>query len=205
MVRYDQIDPNAGVAKAFDQVGMGWADGIIAAAAWPASPPCCCHDAQRAAGLPGHGRDGLVPHAFLRCASAFRTPWKSTIAIGIFVGVLAGLLPIGPCSTYEHRHALRLLIVCGAVLIMRHTNPKRPGRSGARSYRWSRSWALLPACCSCSRCRQPTVSVNCLAGVGLCIYFLYGRHHSILGKELRGEISAHGRVPAGAIDERIKE
>jgi APA family basic amino acid/polyamine antiporter len=36
--------------------------------------------------------------------------------------------------------------------------------------------------------------------LGLCIYFLYGRRHSILGKELRGEIALHGVSPAGMID-----
>ena len=30
--------------------------------------------------------------------------------------------------------------------------------------------------------------------IGLCIYFIYGRHHSILGKELRGEISHPRRL-----------
>ena len=34
-------------------------------------------------------------------------------------------------------------------------------------------------------------------GLGLCIYFFYGRHHSLLGMELRGEIRAHGVSPAG--------
>ena len=33
--------------------------------------------------------------------------------------------------------------------------------------------------------------------IGLFIYFLYGRHHSHLGKELRGEITTHGVSPAG--------
>ena len=35
-------------------------------------------------------------------------------------------------------------------------------------------------------------------GLGLVIYFFYGRHHSILGKELRGEIIARtaSRRPA---------
>jgi APA family basic amino acid/polyamine antiporter len=33
--------------------------------------------------------------------------------------------------------------------------------------------------------------------IGLCIYFFYSRHHSHLGKELRGEISVHGISPAG--------
>ncbi len=34
-------------------------------------------------------------------------------------------------------------------------------------------------------------------GLGLVIYFSYSQHHSILGKELRGEISTHGISPAG--------
>jgi APA family basic amino acid/polyamine antiporter len=34
-------------------------------------------------------------------------------------------------------------------------------------------------------------------GVGLCIYFFYGHRHSILGKELRGELSSTGASGAG--------
>ena len=41
-------------------------------------------------------------------------------------------------------------------------------------------------------------------GIGLCIYFFYGRHHSILGKELRGEIATHGVSPAGMISDKLK-
>jgi APA family basic amino acid/polyamine antiporter len=33
--------------------------------------------------------------------------------------------------------------------------------------------------------------------IGLCIYFFYGRHHSLLGQELRKEVSLHGVSPAG--------
>jgi hypothetical protein len=40
--------------------------------------------------------------------------------------------------------------------------------------------------------------------LGLCIYFLYGRHHSLLGKELRGELATHGVSPAGMLDDHIK-
>ena len=36
--------------------------------------------------------------------------------------------------------------------------------------------------------------------IGLVIYFSYGRRHSILGQELRGEIRTHGVSPAGQID-----
>jgi APA family basic amino acid/polyamine antiporter len=34
--------------------------------------------------------------------------------------------------------------------------------------------------------------------IGMGIYFFYGRRHSILGRELRGEITKHGISPAGA-------
>jgi APA family basic amino acid/polyamine antiporter len=34
--------------------------------------------------------------------------------------------------------------------------------------------------------------------LGLAIYFLYGRRHSVLGKALREEISRHGVSPAGS-------
>jgi hypothetical protein len=34
-------------------------------------------------------------------------------------------------------------------------------------------------------------------GLGLLIYFFYGRHHSILGKELRGELPSRGHLSTG--------
>ena len=41
--------------------------------------------------------------------------------------------------------------------------------------------------------------------IGLCIYVFYGRHHSHLGKQLRGEIATHGVSPAGAFKDGAKE
>ena len=40
--------------------------------------------------------------------------------------------------------------------------------------------------------------------VGMLIYVFHGRHHSTLGKELRGEISLHGVSPAGVPVEEPK-
>src|SRR5436305_8951851 len=77
-------------------------------------------------------RDGLVPRGFFADVHpVFRTPWKSTIAIGLFVGVLAGLLPIDALLHLTNIGTLfAFVIVCGAVLIMRRTNPEaeRPFR-----------------------------------------------------------------------------
>ena len=78
-------------------------------------------------------RDGLVPTSFFADVHPkFRTPWKSTILIGVFVGLLAGL----PAASTRCSHLTNIgtlfafVIVCAAVLIMRRTHPdaERPFR-----------------------------------------------------------------------------
>jgi APA family basic amino acid/polyamine antiporter len=90
------------------------------------------------------------------------------------------------------------VIVCGAVLIMRRINPEaeRPFRCPFVP--------VVPilgiAACLLLMLSLPAANwwrLFAWLAVGLILYFTYGRHHSILGKELRGEISAHGVSPAG--------
>src|SRR4029453_17111736 len=77
-------------------------------------------------------RDGLVPKKFFADVHPrFQTPWKSTIAIGVFVALLTGFLPIDALLHLTNIGTLfAFVIVCGAVLIMRRTNPEanRPFR-----------------------------------------------------------------------------
>src|SRR5205823_312691 len=121
------------------------------------------------------------------------------IAIGLFVGVLAGLLPIDALLHLTNIGTLfAFVIVCGAVLIMRRTNPEVP-----RPFRCP-FVPVVPilgiSMCLLLMFSLPPANWLRLFGwlaIGLCIYFLYGRHHSILGKELRGEIAAHGASPGG--------
>src|SRR5205807_3571061 len=70
-------------------------------------------------------RDGLVPKGFFADVHpVFKTPWKSTIGIGLFVSVMAGLLPIDALLELTNIGTLfAFVIVCTAVLIMRRTNP----------------------------------------------------------------------------------
>jgi len=88
-------------------------------------------------------RDGLVPKSFFADVHPkFRTPWKSTILVGLFVTVLAGLLPIDALLHLTNIGTLlAFVIVCAAVLIMRKKYPTPSGRSAARGCRSSRSWA----------------------------------------------------------------
>src|SRR5262249_29294126 len=96
MVPYDQIDEGAGVSSAFERVGIRWAEFIIAAAGVAGITSVLL--VMMLSGprvFLAMARDGLVPHRFFADVHpTFRTPWKSTLAVGVFVAVLAGLLPI---------------------------------------------------------------------------------------------------------------
>src|SRR5437868_9585640 len=96
MVRYDQIDVNAGVSNAFQRVGLDWAQFIIAAAGVAGITSVLLVMMLSAPRVfLAMARDGLVPKGFFGDVHPrFRTPWESTSVIGLFVGVLAGLLPI---------------------------------------------------------------------------------------------------------------
>jgi APA family basic amino acid/polyamine antiporter len=201
MVKYDEIDVNAGVSEAFRHNNLHWAEFIIAAAGVAGITSVLLVMMLSAPRVfLAMARDGLVPTRFFADVHPrFQTPWKSTIAIGLFVGVLAGLLPIDALLHLTNIGTLfAFVIVCGAVLIMRRTNPDVP-----RPFRCP----FVPAvpilgivCCLILMFSLPPANWLRLVGwlfLGLCIYFGYGRYHSLLGKELRGEISTHGVSPAG--------
>lgn len=203
MVKYNEIDVNAGVSVAFEQKGLKVAQFIIAAAGVAGITSVLLVMMLSAPRVfLAMARDGLVPKEFFGDVHPkFRTPWKSTIAIGIFVAVLAGLLPIDALLHLTNIGTLfAFVIVCGAVLIMRKTNPdaERPFRCPLVP--------LVPilgiVCCLILMFSLPAanwIRLFAWLALGLVIYFTYGRHHSILGKELRGEITTHGVSPAGML------
>ncbi|HZN34934.1 MAG TPA: amino acid permease, partial [Pirellulaceae bacterium] len=133
MVPYYKIDINAGVSSAFAERGLKWAEFIVATAGVAGITSVLL--VMMLSGprvFLAMARDGLVPKAFFADVHpTFRTPWKSTIAIGIFVAVLAGLLPINALLELTNIGTLfAFVVVCAAVLVMRRINPEahRPFR-----------------------------------------------------------------------------
>jgi APA family basic amino acid/polyamine antiporter len=191
MVPYTQIDEKAGVAMAFSQRDMPWAEFIIAAAGVAGITSVLLVMMLSAPRVfLAMARDGLVPKGFFADVHpVFRTPWKSTILIGCFVGILAGFLPIGALLHLTNIGTLfAFVIVCGAVLIMRKIDPEahRPFRC---------PWVPVIPILGIATCLLLMLSLPAAnwwrliawLALGLVIYFGYGMKHSVLGRELRGE------------------
>ena len=203
MVKYDQIDSGAGVSVAFGTVGLGWAEVIIALAGVAGITSVMLVMMLSAPRVfLAMSRDGMLPHGFFGAVhTKFRTPWKSTILVGVFVGVLAGFLPIEALLQMTNIGTLfAFAIVCTAVLIMRRTNPnaERPFRCPFVP--------IIPILgilgCLLLMLSLPAANWWRLIGwlaLGLVIYFTYSRHHSVMAVRLAHEISAHGISPGGAL------
>jgi APA family basic amino acid/polyamine antiporter len=187
MVPYTSIDPSAGVSSAFKEAGLGWAEVIISIAGVAGITSVLL--VMMLSGprvFLAMARDGLVPKEFFGSVHPrFRTPWKSTILIGAFVATLAGFLPLGALLHLTNIGTLlAFVIVCSAVLIMRKMHPEaeRPFRCP-----WVPVVPILGVlCCLMLMFSLPAANWFRLAGwlaIGLVIYFLYGRHHSVVAAE----------------------
>src|SRR5262249_48543799 len=202
MVPYNQIDINAPVSSAFKQVGLPWAQFIVAfGAIIGITSVVLVTMLSQARILLAMARDGLLPKSFFGDVHPrFCTPWKSTIVTGVFAGLLSSLLPLRVLSDLVNIGTLlAFVIVCAAVLIMRRTNAeaKRPFRVPFVP--------VIPilgiGTCLVLMFSLPAenwVRLGAWLVLGLVIYFGYGRRRSVMGQYLALEIKEHGVSPAGS-------
>src|SRR5256885_16836041 len=69
-------------------------------------------------------RDELLPELFARIHPRFRTPYLSSMLVGIVVALIAGLTPIDVVAELTNIGTLSaFVLVSAAVLILRRTQP----------------------------------------------------------------------------------
>jgi APA family basic amino acid/polyamine antiporter len=227
MVPYNKINIDAPVVDAFKQAGLTWMQYLVAAGAMTGiTSVLLVMMLSQPRVMLALARDGLVPKGFFGdIHPKFRTPWKSTILTGLFVAAMAGFIPLSILAEMTSIGTLfAFVIVCGAVLVMRRTNPnaKRPFRAPFVP--------LVPILgiltCLLLMFSLPAENWYRLIIwliVGLVIYFLYGRRHSVMsggggGGHTLHEAAAHGvggaslgdpdgppGSPAGTVDSRVRK
>ena len=201
MVPYKEINIDAPVVDAFKRAGLVWMQYLVAAGAMTGiTSVLLVMMLSQPRVMLALGRDGLVPNSFFGDVHPkWRTPWKSTILTGLFVAAMAGFIPLSILAEMTSIGTLfAFVIVCGAVMVMRKTNP-----NANRPYR-APFVPLVPilgiATCLLLMFSLPYenwVRLIVWLGVGLVIYFAYGRRHSVMSQHTDHEIRTHGLSPAG--------
>jgi APA family basic amino acid/polyamine antiporter len=184
MIPYDKINIDAPVSDAFAQHGLKSANLLITVGALTGitSVLLVMMLSQPRIFL-AMSRDRLLPPGFFGAIHpTFRTPWKSTILTGICVGTMGSLLPLRILAELVNIGTLlAFVIVCGAVLVMRKTDPdaERPFRVPLSPI----TPILGIAICLLLMFSLPGENWLRLVvwlAVGLAIYFGYGKKHSLL-------------------------
>ena len=126
MVPYSTLDLKAPVASAFSGAGISWAvyPITIAAVAGLTSVMLVMMLGQTRIFF-GMAKDGLLPRSiFGTLHSKFKTPYKSTLLVGLIVSIVAAVTPINNISEMcSMGTLLAFSMVCLAVLILRKREP----------------------------------------------------------------------------------
>jgi APA family basic amino acid/polyamine antiporter len=202
MVPYDQIDINAPISKAFESVGLPWAQFLISLGALTGiTSVLLVMMLSQPRVLLAMARDGLIPPSFFGAVhEKFKTPWKSTILTGLVVGVMSAFLPLRILAELVNIGTLfAFVVVCAAVLVMRRTHPDahRPFKVPFAPV----TPILGILICTVLMFSLPVENwwrLGIWLLVGFVIYFAYGRRHSKVLDETKHEMRAHGITPAGA-------
>jgi len=184
MVPYGQLDLKAPVASAFEGIGMDWATILItiAAVAGLTSVMLVMMLGQTRIFL-GMAKDGLLPFKlFGAIHPTFKTPWRSTILVGLIISIVAAVTPINKVSEMcSMGTLLAFAMISIAVLVLRYKEPnlERPFKTpflpvvsvlGA-GFNFTLMAFVRP---------DTWIAFLCWSTLGVIVYFLYSRKHSLL-------------------------
>ena len=181
LVKYSALNVPDPIAIGIDRTGVRWGSFLVKLGA------ICGLSSTMVVLLLGQSRvffsmsrDGLLPRWASVVHPRFRTPYVSSIFVGIFVAIFASLIPIGILGELVSIGTLlAFVIVCAGVWVLRKTDPNLP-----RPFRTP----LVPIV----PILGILISLGMMAGlpedtwlrliiwliIGMGIYFFYGKKHS---------------------------
>ena len=186
MVRYDELDPAAALANAFQVHGQEWMATVISAGAVAGLTTVVLTLLIGASRVVfAMSRDHLLPPRLAKVHPRFRTPSVITAIVTAVCALVAGLTPIGVLEEMVNIGTLSAFVVVSVgVIVLRRTRPDLP-----RAFRvpWV-PWlpALSALVCLYLMINLPVETwlrfVVWLL-IGLAIYFGYSRKRSRVGLE----------------------
>lgn len=206
MLKYSDpaMNTSAPLSEAFKVNGATWASKIISlGAVCGLTTVILVLMLGQARVLFAMSRDGLLPTKLAAVHPKFGTPYVITIITGVFVAILAGVVPLSELSKLVSIGTLfAFVLVSAGVIILRRTRPDLE-----RSFRVP-AVPLIPIL-SILACLWLMLNLSVATwlrfiiwlAIGFVIYFLYGMSHSRVGKgkeslPVTGEPDADPREPA---------
>jgi APA family basic amino acid/polyamine antiporter len=125
-------------------------------------------------------KDGLLPKFFSNIHPKFRTPWISSITVGLVVAIFASTIPLDKLGEMTSIGTLlAFIIVCAGVWVLRVRSPELPRPFRAPMMPLTPILGILISLAMMLGLPGETwLRLVIWLAVGLVIYFAYGRKHS---------------------------
>jgi basic amino acid/polyamine antiporter, APA family len=184
MVPYRQIDIQAPLSAALQGKGLTFAGGLITMGILAGmTSSLLVGNLSQPRILLAMARDGLLPQGiFAAIHPRFKTPWKSTILVGVVVAAAAALAPLEFLADLVSIGTLfAFVVVSAAVWILRITDPTTPRPFRAPCVQFVATMGILVnGGMMFSLGPENWIRLLVWLVLGLLIYFGYSRHHSAL-------------------------
>jgi APA family basic amino acid/polyamine antiporter len=151
--------------------------------------------------------DGLLPKMFSQVHPKFRTPWISSITVGLVVAVFASTIPLDKLGEMTSIGTLlAFIIVCAGVMVLRRRSPELPRPFRAPMMPLTAILGILISLAMMLGLPGDTwLRLVIWLVVGLVIYFTYSRKHSkvqitwLLGEGIEQQMG-RAQIPVDAND-----
>ncbi|KAJ8326438.1 hypothetical protein BDV3_005960 [Batrachochytrium dendrobatidis] len=147
-------------------------------------------------------KDGLLPALFSKMNPKTGTPLQATIVSGTFCALLAGFLPVDMLGNLTSVGTLSaFFIVAVSTFVLRITEPDLPRKFQIPGGKYIGGMVvpLLAALISAGLFSQASpasmLRVFIWMAIGLVVYFCYGYHHSVLGRQISGKLPRKQPIP----------
>jgi APA family basic amino acid/polyamine antiporter len=181
LVKYNTLNVPDPIAIGIDQTGKSWGSFLVKLGA------ICGLTSTMVVMLLGQSRvffsmsrDGLLPRWASAIHPRFRTPWISSIFVGIFVAIFASVIPIAILGELVSIGTLlAFVIVCAGVWAIRRTNPELPRPFKTPMVPFVPIMGILIALLMMLGLPGDTwIRLIVWLIIGMFIYLTYGRYHS---------------------------